>query len=324
MKNLFCAIVFAVTLGAVTGASAQIYPTRPITIVVPYPAGGAVDALGRILAESMTATLGQSVVIENAGGAGGSIGVGRVARAAADGYTISVATGDQYVANGAIYPLQYDVVKDFEPVVLLASSPFLIVTKNAVPAKDMKELIVWLKANQDKVTQGHNGAGNGQHLCGLDLQKRLGAKWPFVPYRGAAPALQDLVSGQYDVYCPLPGSALGLVRGGKIRVYAVASSTRLTSAPEIPTVDEAGLPGFYNSIWTGMWAPKGTPRDVIARLNAAVVKAFSDPAVRKRITDIGMEAPPRDRLTPEALGAYQKAEIEKWWPIIKGEGIKAE
>jgi tripartite-type tricarboxylate transporter receptor subunit TctC len=305
-------------------ARAQAYPTRPITMVVPFPAGGAIDALGRILAEPMTAALGQAVVIEDVGGAGGSIGVGRVARAAPDGYTLSLATADQFVANGAIYPLQYDIVKDFEPIALLAGTPYLIVSNNGVPAKDLKDLIAWLTANHAKVSQGHVGVGGSMHLCGLVMQKVARTQWQMVPYRGATPALQDIVGGQIDVMCPLPGSGLGLVRSGKLRAYAVAADTRLASAPEIPTVDEAGFPGMYISGWACLFAPRGTPKDVIAKLNAVVVTVLADLGVRRRISELGMEYPPREQQTPEALRAFQKAEIEKWWPIIKAANIKGE
>jgi tripartite-type tricarboxylate transporter receptor subunit TctC len=315
----------AVALPAVSSiARAQTYPARPITMVVPFPAGGSIDVLARILAEPMTAALGRAMVIEDVGGAAGNIGVGRVARAAPDGYTLSLATGDQFVANGAIYPLQYDVVKDFAPIALLAGSPYLIVSKNDVPAKDLKELIAWLTANHAKVSQGHLGVGGAMHLCGLDMQKVARTQWQMVPYRGAAPALQDLLGGQIDVMCPFPGSGLGLVRSGKLRAYAVAANTRLASAPEIPTVDEAGFPGMYISGWACLFAPRGTPKDVIARLNAVVVTVLADLGVRRRISELGMEIPPREQQTPEALGAFQKAEIEKWWPIIKAANIKGE
>jgi tripartite-type tricarboxylate transporter receptor subunit TctC len=303
---------------------AQSYPSRPITVIVPYPAGGSFDALARILAEYMSASLGQPLLVENVGGAGGNIGVGRVARAAPDGYTLSLGTNDQLVVNAATYSLQYDVVKDFEPIILIASSPFLIVTKNTVPAMDLKELIAWLKMNHDKVSQGHNGAGGGQHLCGISLQKHTGTQWPFVPYRGATPALQDLMGGQIDLLCTLAGAALATVRSGKIKVYAVTANTRLTAAPDIPTVDEAGMPGLYNSGWGALWAPRGTPKDVVTKLNSAAAKALTEPAVRQRIADFALEIVPREQQTPEALAAFQKAEIEKWWPIIKAANIRAE
>jgi tripartite-type tricarboxylate transporter receptor subunit TctC len=317
-------VALAALMGAPGSAAAEVYPSRPVTIVVPYPAGGLFDGIARALAESMRVTLSQSVVIENVGGAGGSIALGRVARAASDGYTITVGSGDQFVVNAAIYPLAYDVVKDFEPVALLMNGPNLIVSKNAVPANNLKELIAWLKANQANVTQGHNGAGGALHLCGIELQRITGASWPFVPYRGAAPALQDLIGGQIDVMCTSPASSLAMVRSGLVRGYAITGSTRLASAPDVPTVDEAGFPGFHISVWGGLFAPRGTPKDVIARLNAAAVDALADPSVRVRLADLGQEIFPRERQTPEALGALQKAEIEKWWPIIKAANIKAE
>jgi tripartite-type tricarboxylate transporter receptor subunit TctC len=305
-------------------ASAQSYPSRPITIIVPYPAGGLFDALARVLVEPMRAALSQTVVIENVGGAGGSIGVGRVARAAPDGYTLSIGSGDQFVVNAVIYPLQYDVVKDFEPVVLLVSGPALIVAKTAVPANDLKGLIAWLKANHAKVAQGHNGSGSAQHLCGIQLQGAAGASWPFIPYRGAAPALQDMIGGRLDVLCASPASSIALVSGGLVRAYAVTGGSRLASMPDIPTVDEAGFPEMHNSIWDGLFAPKGTPRTVIAKLNSAAMSALADSAVQQQLAKLGQEVVPREQQTPEALAARQRAEIEKWWPIIKTANIKPE
>ena len=311
-------------LPAMSGiAGAQTYPTRPITMVVPYPAAGLFDAVARILAESMRKALGRPVVIENIGGANGSIAADRLARAASDGYTIGIGSGDQFVVNAAIYPLQYDVVKDFEPVSLVMNGPLLIVGKNALP-NNLQELIPWLKANHATVAFAHNGVGGALHLCGLTLQRAAGASWPFIPYRGAAPALQDMIGGRVDVMCPSPTSSIAMVRGGLIRAYAVTGSTRLTSAPEIPTVDEAGLADLHISVWGGVFAPKGTPKTVIVKLNAALVEALTDPAVRQKFVDLGQEIFPREQQTPEALAAMQKAEIEKWWPIIKAANIKAE
>jgi tripartite-type tricarboxylate transporter receptor subunit TctC len=309
---------------AITGPeAARAYPTRPVTVIVPYPAGGGIDALARALSEPLSRTLGQPIVIEDLGGAGGTIAMGRLARAMPDGYALGIGTVDQ-VVNGAIYPLQYDVVNAFEPISLLASSPYLIVSKNAVPATNLKELIAWLKANGGKIAQGHNGAGGGQHLCGINLQTAINAQWPFVPYRGAAPELQDLVAGQIDLLCPLAGSALALARSGLIRPYAVTADMRMSSAPDIPTVDEAGLPGLYVSAWAGLMAPKGTPGDVLGNLNSAVRAALADPATRRRIADLGFDVPPTDQQSPEALATLRMAERDRWWPIVKAAGIKGE
>jgi tripartite-type tricarboxylate transporter receptor subunit TctC len=303
---------------------AQAYPTRPITMVVPFPAGGPTDTVGRIVAERMRVSLGQPIIIENVTGAGGTIGVGRVARAVPDGYTLSVGFLGTHVLNGAIYQLQYHVLNDFEPVALLASNPQLIVAKNATPAKSLNELIAWLKADPDKASQGTAGVGSPAHVSGAYFQKETGTRFQFVPYRGAAPAMQDLIAGQIDLMFDQALNSLPHVRASKIKAYAVTADARLASAPEIPTVDEAGLPRFYISIWSGMWAPKGTPKDVVAKLNAAVVDALAHPTVRQQLADLGQEVLRRDQQTPEALRAFQKAEIEKWWPIIKAANIRAE
>jgi tripartite-type tricarboxylate transporter receptor subunit TctC len=316
------AIVVAALVAAVTSAAAQTFPSRPITMVVPYPAGGVTDTLARLLAERMKVVLGQTVIVENVGGAGGSVGAGRVARAAADGYTVLLGNSETHVLNAVAQSLPYDVVADFAPVALLPAYPFLLVSKNAVPAKNLKELVAWIKANPDKVTQGTVGIGTVQHLCGFAMQKAIGARWQFVPYRGGAPAMQDLLGGQFDIMCTASGSFLPLVRNGQIRAYAITTKARAASAPDIPTVDEAGLPGLYFSTWNAFWAPKGTPAAAIAKLNAAAKEAMADPTVRKRITDLALEMPASDQLAPEALGALQKADIEKWWPMMKEAGIK--
>jgi tripartite-type tricarboxylate transporter receptor subunit TctC len=303
-------------------ARAQTYPSRPITLVVPFPAGGSTDAVGRIVAERMRVSLGQAVVIENVGGAGGSIGVGRVARAAPDGYTLDIGQWDTHVANGATFALSYDVVKDFEPIALLSSNPFLILAKKAVPADDLKGLVAWLKANPDKASQAIPTAGS--HVAGLLFQKETGTRFAFVPYRGGGPAMQDLVAGQIDLMIIQAAVALPQLRAGAIKAYAVTASSRFPAAPEIPSVDELGLPGIHISGWFALFAPKGTPAAIASKLNAAVVEALADPNVRARLENLGQEIFPREQQTPAALAAYHKAEIERWWPIIKAANIKPE
>jgi tripartite-type tricarboxylate transporter receptor subunit TctC len=305
-------------------ARAQSYPTRPITIVVPYPPGGPTDTIARLIAERMRASLGQPMVIENVSGGGGTIGVTRVARAPGDGYTLSIGHWGSHVINGAVYTLPFDLLTDLEPVALIADGPQLVIAAKTVPANDIKELIAWLKANPGKGMVGTTGVGGASNLAAILFAKMTGTEIQIVPYRGSAPRMQDLLSGQIHLAFDQASSALAQVQGGNLRGYAVTSRQRLAVAPGIPTVDEAGLPGFYMSVWHGLWAPKGTPKDVIARLNAAVVDALGDATVRARLTDLGQELPAREQLTPQALGAYQKAEIEKWWPIVKAAGIKVE
>jgi tripartite-type tricarboxylate transporter receptor subunit TctC len=322
MKTLLLAALLTVT--GVTGAAAQTYPTKPITIVVPFAAGGPSDAIARILGDRMKATLGQPFVIENVTGAGGSIGVGRAVRAAPDGYTISFGHLGTHVANQAIYPLPYDMINDLDPVVLLPSNPMVVVSRNSLPAKSLQELITWLKANPDKATAGTAGAGSGSHIAGVYMQNLTGLRLQFVPYRGTGPALTDLVAGQIDILVDQASNSMQQIRSGNIRPYAVTDRKRLSAAPDIPTVDEAGLPGFYMTLWNGLWVPKGTPKEAITRLNAAVVEALDDPAVKRRLVDLGFEIPERNQLTPAALGAWHKAEAEKWWPVIKAANIKPE
>jgi tripartite-type tricarboxylate transporter receptor subunit TctC len=305
-------------------ARAQAYPSRPITMVVPFPPGGPLDTVARITAEAMRVSLGQPVIIENVAGAAGSLGVGRVARAAGDGYTLSAGFVGTHVFNGATYTLQYDLLEDFEPISLIASNSWLIVAKKGMPANDLKDFIGWLKANPDKASQGTIGAGSPHHVAGIFFQKETGTRFQFVPYRGAAPAMQALVAGQIDMIIDSPTIAMPQVRAGNIKGYAVAAKSRLATAPDIPTVDEAGLPGFYVSSWSGLWAPKGTSKEVVAKLSTAVANGLADEAVRSRFTDIGMQVFPREQRTPEALRAHQKAEIDKWWPIIKEAGLKSE
>jgi tripartite-type tricarboxylate transporter receptor subunit TctC len=305
-------------------ANADSYPSRPITIVGPFPAGGPGDTFMRAISERMRASLGQPLVIENVTGASGSIGTGRVARAAGDGYTIGIGGFPAHVINPAIMALQYDVIKDFEPIALLATSPLLIVAKKSVPANDLKELVAWLKATPDKASAGTGGVGSPQHLASIYFQKETATRFGLVPYRGGISALPDLLSGQLDLMIDVPSSSLPHVRAGTLKAFGVTAKSRLKVAADIPTVDEAGLPGFYIGNWIALFAPKSTPRPIIEKLNAAVVHALADPGVRSRLAELAFEIPSRELQTPEALSAFHKAEIDKWWPIIKTAGIKAE
>src|SRR6266849_1348196 len=305
-------------------AQAQAYPTRPITMIVPASAGGPTDTIGRIMAEHMGHSLGQTIVIENVSGAGGSIAVGRVARAASDGYVIGVGHWGHYVVNGAIYSLAYDLRKDFEPISLIATGPLVIAAKKSIPANDLKELVAWLKANSSKASAGTGGVGTPAHIGAVFFQNITGTQFPLVPYRGTGPAMLGLVAGDIDLMLDQASNILPNARAALIKAYAVTASSRLTSAPEIPTVDEAGVPGFHVSVWHAFWGPKGTPKAITIKLNAAVADALADPTVRRRLAELGQEIPPREQQTPEALGTFHKAEIEKWWPIIKAANMKGE
>jgi tripartite-type tricarboxylate transporter receptor subunit TctC len=305
-------------------AVAENYPSHPITIIVPFAAGGPSDAMARILAERMKVTLGEAVLIENVTGAGGSIGVGRAVRSPPDGYSVSFGHLGTHVANGAVYKLGYDLVADLEPVVLLPSNPMIIVSKNDVPAKSLKELLEWLKVRPSPPTAGTAGAGSGSHIAGLYFENVAGIKLQYVPYRGTAPAMNDLVAGQIDIIVDQTSNSIAQVRAGTIRAYAVTDAKRLASAPDIPTTDEAGLPGFHMTLWSGLWVPKDTPKDIVTRLNAAAVAALNDPAVRKQLENLGLQMPPKDQLSPQALGSWQKAEIAKWWPMIKAANVKVD
>jgi tripartite-type tricarboxylate transporter receptor subunit TctC len=323
MRKLFAAALVAL-LGTVVGAAAQNFPSRPVTMVVPFPAGGSTDTLARIVSERMRASLVQPVIIENVGGASGSLGVGRVARSPADGYTLSIGTLSTHCMNGAVLSLPFDVLNDFEPVAQLAVEPLLIVGRKDFPAKDLSELIAWLKANPGKASQGNPGAGSTGHLTGALFQRDTGTRFQSVPYRGNALAMQDLLSGQIDFMMEPASNFMQQLRAGNFKPYAVAANTRMATLPDTPTVDEAGLPGFHIPLWYGLWVPKGTPKEVVDRLNAAAVDTLADPAVRARMANIGLDLPTREQQTPQALGALQKAEIEKWWPVIKAANIKGE
>ncbi|MEH2534538.1 tripartite-type tricarboxylate transporter receptor subunit TctC [Bradyrhizobium sp. AZCC 1588] len=322
MRRLVLAVL--ATLALVSLAAAQSFPSRPLTIIVPFSAGGPSDAMARILAERMKVTLGEQVLVENVTGAAGTVGVGRAVRSPPDGYTISFGHLGTHVANGAIYKLGYDLTTDLEPVALLPSNPMIIVSKKAVPATSLKEFVAWLKTQPTPATAGTAGAGSGSHIAGVYFENVTGIKLQYVPYRGTGPAMNDLVAGQIDMIVDQTSNSIGQVRAGNIRAYAITDSKRVESASDIPTVDEAGLPGFHMTLWSGLWVPKGTPKDVIAKLNAAAVEALNDPAVRKQLENLGLQMPPKDKLTPEALGAWQKAEIAKWWPMIKAANVKVD
>ncbi len=322
MKKLLVAVACLVAVAVGGGAGAQVYPAHPLTMVVPFAAGGPNDAIARTLAERMQASLRQPVMIENIDGSAGSIGTGRLARAAPDGYTLGIGYWGTHVANGALYALTYDVLSDFEPISLLAESPLLIVASKATPANDLRELVGWLKQNPDKSSWAVPGSGS--HVASVFFQRETGTRFRLVPYRGAGPAIQDLAAGRIDMAMLNVGPVLPQVRSGAIKAYAVTAKRRLAAAPDIPTVDEAGFPGLYSSVWFGFWAPAKTPKDVIAKLNSATQEALADPAVRARLGDLAQEIFPPEQQTPEALATLQKSEIAKWWPIIKAAGIKGE
>jgi tripartite-type tricarboxylate transporter receptor subunit TctC len=306
------------------GATSSVYPSRPITVIVPFGAGGPADTLHRILAERMRISLGQPIVIDNVGGAAGRVGTGRVARAVPDGYTLVAGSAGTHMANGAIYTLNYDVLTDFEPVALLAATPQLIVSKKTIPANNLQSLIGWLKMNPDVASQGTSGVSGYSHIAGVLFQKETGTRFQFVFYRSGAQTMQDLVAGRIDLMIDQASNALPQIRGGTIKAYAVAANTRLAEAPDVPTVDEAGLPKFHFSHWYAFFAPKGTPATLINRLYVAAAEALDDPAVRQRLTELGLQIYPREQQTPKALAVFQRTEIEKWWPVIKAAGIKAD
>jgi tripartite-type tricarboxylate transporter receptor subunit TctC len=322
MRKVKWALLALLTLAG--SAAAENYPSHPVTIIVPFSAGGPSDAMARILAEHIKVTLGEAVLIENVTGAGGSIGVGRAVRSPPDGYTISFGHLGTHVANGAIYKLGYDLVTDLEPVVLLPSNPMIIVSKNAIPARSLKELLEWLKARPAPPTAGTAGAGSGSHIAGLYFESVTGIKLQYVPYRGTAPAMNDLVAGQIDLIVDQTSNSIGQVRAGNIRAYAVTDTKRVAQAPDVPTTDEAGLSGFHMTLWSGLWVPKDTPKEIVLKLNAAAVDALNDPVVRKQLENLGLQMPPKDQLSPEALGVWQKAEIVKWWPMIKAANVKVD
>src|SRR5664279_761786 len=320
MRRLFATLALTLWAG-IAGAQAQTYPARQITLVVPFPPGGSTDVAARIMAERMRVPLGQSVIIENVGGAGGSIGVGRVARAAPDGYTIDIGQWDTHVGS-IIYKLDYDLQKDFAPIGLITVNPQLMVARKDLPAGNLKELVAWMKANPGKINfVNQNAAGN---VSGVLFENLTGQKVQLIPYRGAGPAMTDLISGQVDLLVVQGAIALAQIKGGRIKALANLSPTRSAAMPDIPTSDESGVPGLYMAGWFGFWAPKGTPKEVVAKLNGALMQVIADQTTKARFTDLGLDVAPHAQQTPEGLAAFQQAEIDKWWPIIKSAGIGAQ
>ena len=323
-KWAIAALATALGLGWTGMVAAQSYPTRPITMIVPFPAGGATDTLARYLGEEMRGILGQSIIIENVAGAAGSIGVGRAVRSPADGYTLSIGTSTTHMLTGGLYTLAFDLLKDLEPVIYIGSEPLLIVGRKGLAADDLNGLIAWLTANPDKASAGIAGVGAAGHLAGISFQKETATKFQFVPYRGNAPAMQDLLAGQIDFMIEPSSNFRSLIATGSIKPFAVTGKTRLASSPDIPTADEAGLKGFVASLWYGLWVPKGTPKDIVEKLNATMRQVLGHPAVRKRFQELGIEISPQDQQTPEALRSFQRAEMERWWPIIKASNVRGE
>jgi tripartite-type tricarboxylate transporter receptor subunit TctC len=325
MRRCFGLLIAAIVGFGWSGAAhAQEYPTRAITMIVPFPAGGATDTLARFLGERMRAILGQPIIIENVGGAAGSLGVARAVRSSPDGYTLSIGTSTTHVLIGGLYTLQFDLLKDLEPVILIGSEPLMIVGKKSLPADDLKGLIAWLKTNPDKASVGIACVGATGHLTGIAFQKATGTTFQFVPYRGNGPAMQDLVAEQIDFMIEPASNFRALLGSDSVKPFAITGKTRLPSWPKIPTADEAGLPGFFASLWYGLWVPKGTAKDVIARLNAAMTQVMFDPQGRRRFDELGIQISPLDQQSPEALRTLQKAEADRWWPIIKAANIKAD
>ncbi len=324
MRKPVFAAAAAVALLAVTPAPAADYPSRSITLVVPLSVGGSTDVIGRIVAQGMGEALGQTIVVENTTGAGGTIGEGRISRAAPDGYTIGIGQWGTNVATGAIYKLPYDLMKDFEPVGLIATQPFFIVARKTMPANTLKELLAYLRENGDKMNVGNSGIGSPSHVSAILFEKAAGVKLTMVPYRGAGDSTTALLAGQIDVMLNTPALSVAQMKAGQIKVYAVTAKNRIAMAPDVPTTDEAGLPGFYFTFWHALWAPKGTPKEIVAKLNGALRTALANPSTRKKLIDLAQEIFPDDEQSPEALRKFQQAEIDKWWPIIKEAGIKAQ
>ena len=325
MRNAVRSLALAVLVAfaGIPGASAQSYPSRAVTLIVPFPAGGITDIIARIVADGLRNSLGQPVVVENVGGAGGTIGLTKLVRATPDGYTIGIGQWTSNVGSGAMYNLTFDLLNDIQPISLVSFAPLWIIGRKDLPAANMKELVAWLKQNP-KATGGTIGAGSGAHMCLIYFQNETGAPFAVVPYRGAAPAMQDLLAGQIDLFCPEAGQTLPQYRAGSVKAYAVLTEKRWFAAPDVPTIDEAGVPGVHFPFWHGLWAPKGIPQEIVDKLVAAVQTTLADPNTRKRFNDLGHEVATREQQNPQALYAYHKAELDKWWPIIKAANIKAQ
>ncbi|HYA05246.1 MAG TPA: tripartite tricarboxylate transporter substrate-binding protein [Xanthobacteraceae bacterium] len=322
-RRLLALSAFVAALVAATGlAGAETYPSRPVTVIVPFAAGGPTDVTARIITDRMQRALGQPIVVEDVGGAGGSIAAARVARAVPDGYTLELGNNGSNVLVGALYSLPVDIIKDFEPVAELTVNPQIIISNKQIPAADLKQLLAWLKDHQNSVSVGI--AGPVAEVSVVNFETMTGMQFQLVPYRGAAPAIQDLIAGHIDIMVDQLSNSVPQIRAGTIRAYAIASGKRSAAVADVPTTDEAGLPGFYGSLWHGLWAPKGTPPDVVAKLNAAAKQALADPAVRQRLADLGQDIAPVDEQTPAALGAFQQAEKDKWWPIVKAANMRGE
>jgi len=324
MLAVRAAVLVASLVAVVPTVLAQAFPSRPVTVVVPFAVGGPTDTIARIVGERMSKALGQQVVVENVTGAGGSIAVNKVARSAPDGYTVGIGHIGTHVIVEAIQPVQFDVLKDLAPIGMLCTNPQLLIAKTATPSNNLQEFMQYVKANEKKVTAGTGGAGTPAHLSAVYFQQKTGANFEIVHYRGAAPATQDVVAGHIDMNFDQAANSIPQYKAGKVKAFAVTAPKRLAAVPDVPTVDEAGLPGFYMAVWHGLWVPSATPPAAIAALNAAMVEALADPAVRKRLEELGQDITPPEQQTPAALGAHHKAEIDKWWPLIKSAGIKSE
>ena len=325
MRGWLAALLAVVLVAApIRTTAAEDYPARPTTMIVPFPAGGATDTLARFLSENLRAALGQPVVVENVGGAAGSLGVGRAVRAAPDGYTLSIGTSTTHMLTGGLYALPFDLLRDLEPVILIGREPLLIVGRKDLPADDLKQLIAWLKANPDKASVGIAGVGATGHLAGIAFQKETATAFQFVPYRGNGPAMQDLIAGQIDLMIEPASNFRALVAAGSVKPFAVTSQAPVPSLPNVPTAGEAGMPGFAASLWYGLWVPKGTSKEIIAKLNASMVQILASPQVKQRFAELGIVTSAFAQQSPDALRAWQKEEAERWWPIIKASGIKVD